>query len=94
MYNAYDQSGYGHGHPNSAHGSFPSMPGQLMAAQPSLMSLFDGEPEENQWVMDTFLGMGMGMHPGSAGSVDGDIDGAFSTGMLDWPDMDTIMRNS
>ncbi|KAL1900296.1 hypothetical protein Sste5346_002607 [Sporothrix stenoceras] len=93
MHNGYDQ-GYGHGHaPHGAHGSFPPMPGQLMAAQPSLMSLFDGEPEENQWVMDTFLGMGMGMHPGSVGSVDGDIDGAFSAGMLDWPDMDAIMRN-
>ncbi|CAK7208186.1 hypothetical protein SCUCBS95973_000018 [Sporothrix curviconia] len=71
----------GHAHGNTM-APLPSMPG-LFAAQPSLLSLFDGEPEENQWVMDTFLGMG---------SSDGDIDGSFS-GVVDWPDLDTMMRN-
>ncbi|CAK7218004.1 hypothetical protein SBRCBS47491_003359 [Sporothrix bragantina] len=71
--------GHAHGHTMAP---LPSMPG-LFATQPSLLSLFDGEPEENQWVMDTFLGM--------SGS-EGDIDGSFS-GVVDWPDLDTMMRN-
>ncbi|KJR80343.1 uncharacterized protein SPSK_04861 [Sporothrix schenckii 1099-18] len=92
--NGYDQYGHAQSHLHP-HSSFPPWPGQPMGPQPGLTSLFDGEPEENQWVMDTFLGMGMGMgmHPGSGGSVEGDIDGVFSAGMLDWPDMDAIMRN-
>ncbi|CAK7212446.1 hypothetical protein SEUCBS140593_001506 [Sporothrix eucalyptigena] len=81
-YNPHAHSYIGHAH-NHTLAPLPSMPG-LFTAQPGLLSLFDGEPEENQWAMDTFLGMN---------GSEGDIDSSFA-GVVDWPDMDAIMRNT